>query len=185
MRLNLWLADEDGVVLVFTALVLPVVLLVGVFILQSGELYRRQAELQFVAQQTANSVLIPVGEVLKNQAEVNFEATCNTEFPPSVCSSDSLFSFLSLGEIQNLIAQASTQNLISTEAQQFVVQADPQKSLQAEDVQFSFPHAYNGGRSATARIILTEPQTRWIGNFLRPEHYTIEVTAESFLKLET
>ena len=183
MRLTVWLADEQGLVLVFTALALPLILLVGVFLLHTGEVYRRQAELQFMAQNTANSVLLPVGDRLKSQAEENYRATCEVDFPPSRCGSDHLFDFLNFSEAQTIINHPSTQAMVATEALNFITQADPRQRLGSGNLQLSFPHDYNGETSAIARVTLTERQTHWIGDFLKPENYQLEVVAESFLKL--
>lgn len=180
-----FLKDESGIVLPFTALVLPVILLIGLLVLQSGELYRRQAQLQFVARQAANSALVPAAGVLKTQAEVNYESTCNVEFPPGVCGSDNLFDFLNLAEAQGLMQQTSTRTLVQQEGQNFSLAADPKEALLTDFVTVEFPYEYAGGHQAVVRVSIAEPQTNWLGNLLSSENYQLRVEAQSFLSLDT
>lgn len=186
MRLKIlfWWRDESGLVLALSALALPVILLVGVLILQSGALYHRQAQLQFMARQAANSALIPAATVLKNQAENNHDSTCSVEFPPSICSSDNLFDFLTLSEAQGLVQQASTQIVVQQEGKNFAVATDPSTSLRNEAITVEFPYNYQGGSHAVARVVITEEQISWLGNVLRPTNYALTVEAESFLPLD-
>ena len=127
---------------------------------------------------------MPAAAALKERAEENYESTCDVDFPPGVCSSDNLFDFLTLGEMQGLLQSAGTRTAVQQEGQNFAVAADPQAELATEFITVSFPHEYPGGRQMAARVVITEPQTEWLGNLLRPEHYSISVEAESFLSLE-
>jgi len=178
-----WRLDDKGLVLGVTALALPLFLLIGTLVVQGGQLYIRQAQLQFVARQAANSSLIPVSNLLKVRAEQNYQATCAVDLPPSICSSDDLFDFLSLAQIQVILAESSTYSLVQTEAQSFVEITDPAALLSSDELTVEFPYNYDGGTTAVARVGIEEPQTAWFGNLLRPENYRLKVEAHSFLKL--
>lgn len=180
-----WKKDESGLVLVFSALVLPIILLIGVLVLQSGQLYVRQAQLQFVARQAANSSLIPVAELLKLAAESNYQNTCNVEFPPGVCSSHDWTDFLTLTQAQNLTRQTSTVALVGSEVQSFATNTDPKALLRPEYLVVEFPFNVSDSSQAVARVRIIEPQTNWIGNILKSENYAIEVEARSYLNLQS
>lgn len=178
-----WRQDESGLVLAFTALCLPVILLIGVLVLQSGQLYVRQAQLQFLARQAANSALIPVAEILQAEAEENYKDTCDVEFPPGVCSSDDWTDFLTPAQAQSLAAQSSTINLVDDEANNFSVTQDPQALLDPRGVTTDFPVSPSPSDQLIVEVVITEPQTNWIGNILSPDDFNITATARSYLNL--
>jgi hypothetical protein len=188
MRLNkmfrFWLKDEDGLVLVFSALALPIILLLGVLVLQSGQLYERQAQLKFVARQAASSGLVPLAQKLQTQAELNYQAQCEVEFPPSICSASHWTAFLSASEAESLANQASMVAVVETAIREFVVTADPRAKLEPSAVEIIFPVSNGVADKIQARVELVEVQVSWLGHVLRPEDYAIKVDALSYLKLQ-
>ncbi|NCP66870.1 hypothetical protein GW756_01015 [bacterium] len=189
MRLKLffwyWLSDQQGFVVAFTALVLPVILMLGVLVLQSGQLYIRQAQLQFSVRQAANSGLIPLAQALKAQAEANYQNSCEVEFPPDECDSSSWQDFLSSTEAHAMAAQANIYEAVESEVTQFLETTDPKLFLAAENLTLVFPVPNQGDHRISARVLLKERQISWLGNILRPEDYSIEVEALSYLNLES
>lgn len=178
-----WRHDQAGVVLVFSALVLPLILLFGVIILQSGQLYIRQAELQFRVRQAANSGLMSVAQSFKVQAEINYQTQCIVDFPPSICQLKLWSDFLTQAEAQELVNQSITQNLVNAEIQDFLQNADPKYHEARWEVDIIFPYLEIQSHRVAARVELTEPQIDWIGNVLSSENYFLKVEALSYLNL--
>lgn len=187
MRLNkflrLWRHDESGLVLAFTALLMPIILLLGVLIIQSGQLYIRQAELQFLARQAANSALMPVAKRIQTQALANRKALCSAEPPlPSLCSSLNWQDFLNETEIKNLVKSASVYQTVALEIETFSVGFDPQKKLQADFISFEFPLLEVPDR-LSVKVELVEPQTWWLGHILATDSYALKAQSLSYLSL--
>lgn len=175
-----FLTDKYGLVMAFTALILPLLLLLGVMGLQSGQLYVRQAQLQFLARQTANSALIPVSEMIEKKAKSNWSELCLVELPPVICSSNRWFDFISDTELAVLLKAKSTYLAVEAELQQFALENDPAQKLQPETIQFDFPVLDAVGR-ASLRVEFIETQDSWIGNVLRADDYQIRVESLSYL----
>lgn len=180
-----WWEDKTGVVLAFSALVLPLILLFGVIVLQSGQLYIRQAELQFMVRQAVNSGLISLAQLLKAQAETNYQTQCAVEFPPSICGSKLWSDFLSPAEAQVFAQQPSTVALVNTEIRNFLHTVDSQSKQTLWEVQIIFPDPVAQSDRIMARVSLTESQTEWIGNVLSLENYFLKVEALSYLNLSS
>jgi len=186
MRLNKilsWWHDESGLVLAFSAILMPVILLLGVLIIQSGQLYVRQAELQFLSRQIANSALVPVAKQIQAQALVNRTTLCSVEPPlPSVCSSQNWQDFLNGEALKNLVESESVYQAVALEIETFAEAFDPQKKLQVESISFEFPLLTVSDR-LSVKVELAEPQTWWLGRILAADNYHLEAQSLSYLKL--
>jgi Flp pilus assembly protein TadG len=188
MRLRLclrnWLKDESGLVLVLTALVLPVILLLGTMVLQSGQSYQRQAQLQFLARQSANRALLKVSRHFENQARANYQSQCGVELPPSICSSDDWADFLSVSEAVALAQSDTLREEVKATVESFALQYDPAQALMVEAVRSEFPLTQIADR-ISLRVTFSEPLRNWVGAFNSPEEVTIEVESLSYLSLNS
>ncbi len=178
LKIKIWLQDESGFVLVFSGLALPVILLLAVVVIQTGQLYVRQAELQFMAQQSANSALLQLAGLVQTQAESNYRAQCSVFEPPFICSSDDWRDFITPAELQSLVNLPSTKTLIETEIQRFLGTSDA--IVQAAETSVVFP-VFETGNRVSAQVNIAETQTDWLGNVLRPNPYALQVQSKSYL----
>lgn len=176
-----FMLNESGMVLAFSALVLPVLLLVGIFVLDSGQLYVRHGQLQHLARQAANSGILAFGEVLELRATANRTALCAIEFPPSVCSSTNRFDFLTNTEVQLLAQSLSTQTRVSEAVKFYSKQYDPEARLETDQILVEFPFE---NETATNEIkIKVEINDEAPGFLVKvlPQVRTVKVEAQSFM----
>lgn len=143
--MNKIFVQEDGLVLVLTALTLPVILLIAALMIDGGQLYQRHGEIEHLSRQSGQSGLLAFSSVLKAQAQANYQAECSTEFPPEKCDSTNLFDFLSPAEIDGLIVNASHQNAVTTNVSSFGIDFDPREKLSAAEFDITFPYLYTPG----------------------------------------
>ena len=168
-------AKEDGLILGLTALVLPTILLAGWLVIETGRVYLTYTQSQFYTQQAAQSALIELNKTLQEIAESNHSSTCNTEEPPSICSSPEIEDFLSPSDVNTLIASPShllsIQNHIYESLQESL-------SLNSENITITYP-IQNG--SVISLNIKTN--TQWnplLGTF---NASGLETTAQSSLSI--
>lgn len=180
-----WLTDESGMVVAFVALSLPVLLLIGVLVLQGGQLFIRQAQLQFVARQAANSSVVLVAQMLQQAAESNYENLCRGVDLPSVCASDQWQDFLSLTEVQNFTGTADFQQQVVTEAKTFAVQTDPQAALMSDQVVVDFPGLESLGNQLVVQVQIAQPRTFWVESLSPQAENVLQATARSYLSLSS
>lgn len=178
-----FMLDEAGMVLVFSALVLPALLLVGIFVLDSGQLYVRHGQLQHLARQAANSGILAFGEVLESRATANKAALCAVELPPSVCSSTNRFDFLTETEVQLLAQSFTTQTAVRDAVEFYAEKYDPETGLEADQILVEFPFA---SQTATDEIkIKVEINDQAPGFLVKilPQVRSVGVEAQSFMPL--
>lgn len=173
--------DEDAFVLVFTAFLLPIILLVGVLVLQSGQLFIRQAELEFLTRQAAQSGILSLSQTLRQQAEQNYSIQCTGSELPEICSSNIWSDFIAITEIETLSQSPSVKQFLQTHLEAFVVVADPQKKIANPDLHYDLKIQTGVFDRVILTLFLAEPQSSWLGNVIRPEHYKIETQALAFL----
>lgn len=173
--------EEAGMVLVFSALVLPVLLLVAIFVLDSGQLYVRQGQLQHVARQAANSGILAFAEILQTRAAANYASLCEVEFPPGVCSSTNRFDFLSEAEVQLLAQSLSTQVAVTQAVQAYSKLYDPAERLADDQIIVEFP--FESESLATEVKIRVEMNDQAPGFLVKilPQVRTVQVQAQSFM----
>jgi hypothetical protein len=182
--IRLWFEDKNGFVLVFSALVLPIILLLGVLVLQSGQLYGRQSQLQFIVRQASSSGLVPLAELLKNQAEVRYQAQCFVELPPAQCETPAWTDFITVAEAKAIANQPSSSAMVQAEVQNFIAASLGKTDTPETEVILVFPITHAGLNRISARVQLIEPQTSWLGNVLRPDDYRLKAEAVSYLDLQ-
>ena len=144
--------DQAGLITVLTAIILPIILLTGALVLESGKLYVRHSQIEHLSRQAGQSGLLLLSQRFQEQANTNYEATCNVESPPAKCSSQDPFDFLNQSEIETLLITSTTE--VVQNAQRFALQADPEGTLTETDVTIIFPYLYSPGDTEVQ--ILTE-----------------------------
>ncbi len=176
-----FMTDEEGMVLVFSALVLPVLLLVGIFVLDSGQLYVRHGQLQHLARQGANSGILAFGDILQVRAAANKGALCEVEFPPGICSSTNRFDFLSSTEVQLLAQSLSTQAQVQAAVEAYLKQYDPAAVLEEDQVLVEFPFEAEASVDQVKIKVEIEDQAAGFLVKLLPQVRTVQVEAQSFM----
>jgi hypothetical protein len=180
-----FIGNEDGMVLVFSALVLPVLLLVAIFVLDSGQLYARHGQLQHLARQAANSGILMFGDVLQERATANYAALCEVEFPPGICSSTNRFDFLSETEVQLLAQSLSTQVRVDNAIQAYSKQYDPADRLEDDLVLVSFPYELEPlADTVKIKVEINDQAPGFLVKIL-PQVRTVQVEAQSFISLNS
>jgi len=176
-----FIESEEGMVLAFSALTLPVLLLVGIFVLDSGQLYVRQGQLQHLARQAANSGILAFGEVLEVRAATNKASLCAVDFPPSVCSSTNRFDFLTDTEVQLLAQSLSTQVTVNNAVQSYSKQYDPEELLEDEQIEVEFPFETESlVDEVKIRVVINDQASGFLVEVL-PQVRQVQVEAQSFL----
>jgi hypothetical protein len=179
-----WLAfkhDKNAFVLSFTALTLPLILLIGVLVLQSGQLFIRQAELEFLTRQTAQSGVLKLAETLRAKATENYTQQCDILEPPLICNSDTWSNFISVVEIENVTESPFLQQSLRTNLLDFLQVADPQKLILNPDFSYELTVQSGSLQRVNLKLFLNEPQDNWLGNVLRTRDYQIETQALAYL----
>lgn len=185
MRLiKLWLCfkrDKDAFVLAFTALSLPIILLIGVLVLQSGQLFIRHSELQFLTRQAAQSGMLSLAQTLRQQAEQNYRVQCAGLEPPEICNSTIWSDFMETSAIEALSQSPTAQQSLQAHLVGFVAVADPQQALINPDLSYDLKIQSGSLDRLSLTLFLVEPQSNWLGNVIRPQDYQIETQALAFL----
>ena len=129
---------KRGVVLTLWALVLPGVFLFFALLVQlSVEINRRQ-ELYHLAYQAAQSGFLIVQSELQEVFEENKRRVCGVEFPPIICTSSSIESFVSDAEKAEIIR--STYLEVWSHVRKFVVENDSSSELIFSDIHMTYPY---------------------------------------------
>ncbi len=174
--------DDRAFVLAFTALLLPIILLIGVLVLQSGQLFIRQAELKFLTRQAAKSGMLSLAHTLRQQAEENYNVQCSGVVEaPEICSSDIWSDFIATSDIETLSQSPTVRQALQTHLASFVVTADPKKIILNPDLHYDLKVQAGSFDRLALTLFLVEPQSNWLGNVIRPEDYQIETQALAFL----
>ena len=177
------LHDQSGFVTALTALMLPMILLMGALIIDGGNLYLRQSQIQHLSRQAGHSGLMVFSDLLKTQAQNNYRVICNTEEPPDICSSHNPFDFLANSEI-NLLAQNVThQNAVAADARKFIRDFDPQENIFNEDITITFPHNFTGGNRLEILVEINNAPHTFFSQVLITEK-KLQAQAKSFLTLQ-
>ena len=140
--MNNIITQEKGLVMVFTAMVLPVILMIGALIIDGGSLYTRHSEIEHLSRQSGQSGLLELSKILELQATQNYAVQCSVETPPAKCSSSNLFEFLTATEIQNIVLNGTNQNTVTTNVETFSLNYDPQSNLTEENITTTYPYLY-------------------------------------------
>ncbi len=179
----MFIKNEDGFVLPFMAILLPIFMLIGTLIVDGGNLYIRHDQIRFLAQEGANSGILTLGNMLENKAKNNFNTICSVEFPPAKCSSSNIFDFLNNTDIQNIILNISNQNLIKSSGKKFISDFDPQNNLTNSHIEIIFPHEYFVGNSVKILVKIKTIVPGFLEKII-PETREISVEVKSFLALQ-
>lgn len=178
--------NDQGIVTVLFALLLPVMMAMFALVIDGGNLYIRHAELQFLAQQSSSSGLLAFSKVIETRAEQNKLAACTVIFPalpPPICSSSNSFNFVSDNEILSLYADMTIQNKIKNISQDFAQDYDPQLKITNTNIQSSFGDGFHLGDDVILlKITLEETPDRFLTNFL-PGNPMIKIESVSKLPL--
>jgi len=141
-NLNKLFIQKDGLTLTLTALSLPIILLIGVLIIDGGKLYLRHSQIEHLSRQSGQSGLLQLSVLINDQATANYQVLCQVETPPEQCDSSNLFDFLSETEIRDIILNTIHQADIIQNTQIFGVQFDPQKNLTTTNISVTYPYLY-------------------------------------------
>lgn len=182
MFVNNFLNSENGFTTSFTAMVLPVILILGMLILESGNFYIRHEHLRNLAKQSANSGIIKFSQILIKQAETNKNIICNVEILPEKCSSSNLFDFLTSTEIQNSIYDLNNKNSIITNTKNFAKNYDPLSNLSENNISVTFPFDYAGEEKVKLKVFLNEKTNLLFKNLSSEKEISVESLA--FLSLK-
>ncbi|MDH3324219.1 MAG: hypothetical protein OEL89_01120 [Candidatus Peregrinibacteria bacterium] len=173
--------NEDGFVLVFLALTLPILFLVVVLVIDGGQFYRRHAELNNLAIQSANSGILEFSETLKELAEENYNTICVVSESPAICSSTNMFDFLSSTEIFNLVYSINVQEQINDNVLRFGIDYDPQGELVDENFTIDFPYNFDiDKKEVFIKVGIKDAPSRFFEGIMPT---TKEITTESVAKL--
>jgi hypothetical protein len=185
MRLiKLWFRfknDKNGFVLVFTALSLPLILLIGVLVLQSGQLFIRQAQLNFLTRQTAQSGALYLANTVRSQAEQNYSNQCSGLEPPEICSSNLWSDFIAVTEIETLSQSPQVLQALRENLTDFAIVSDPKQQITNPDFRYDLEMQASSENRLSLTLFLAESQSNWMGNVMRAEDYEIETQALAFL----
>jgi len=178
----MFIKNEDGFVLAFTAILLPVFMLIGVLIIDGGNLYIRHEQVRHLSKEGANSGILVLEGLLDAKAQNNYNSICVGTPLPVVCSSTNIFDFLSSTEVQNIILNVGNQNQVKLSVINFIKDFDPENSLTVSDITVVFPHEYSGGNVVK---ILVKIKTNAKGFFetILPNSREIKVESKSYLTL--
>ena len=172
---------QVGSLVSFTALILPVLLLIGALILESGNFYIRHTQLENLTRQAANSGLIAFSQILEQSANENKDNLCLVEIPPEICSSLNLFDFLTLSQVQILATNTLNQNAIRNNINDFLVIYDPQQQINSENISIIFP-VEEITESVKLKVVIEIIPNQFFSNFLDPLH-SIKTIGISYLSL--
>ncbi|HEY5714274.1 MAG TPA: hypothetical protein VIT68_02900 [Candidatus Gracilibacteria bacterium] len=171
--------NEDGATAVLMAIILPILLLMGALILESGNYYTHFGNLHFVSHSSAQSALIETGETLKTKAEENYRSTCSVLIPPSVCDSDNWQDFISANEIAQIVLSSSHQQTIKQHVQDTIgAQLNPLPEIEIE-----YPAGFNpGDTTLQIQVHLSDTPQGYFPNLLNP--HKISIQGSSYLSLK-
>lgn len=175
--------------LVFLAMLLPVLLLMTVLVIDGGRRYIRFAELKYLASSAAHSGMIEVSNLLTQRATANFLTVCAEAPPPEFCSSQNIYAFLTTDEIDQIIQNPSTRSKIFSNVLAYAKSFDPQTRdpIKEAEVSMVFPMNYTyGGPVVTLKVDLIDQETLIFNTFLTQQGktpFTFQATANSSLPL--
>lgn len=162
-----------GSVLPFYALGMPVFLLLGMQVLDTGLQFIRHSQLQHLSRQGAQIGLLAASDSILNMAQNVSNTLCGTEFPPAFCGSPNPFDYLGDPNIHAALSTPASQDLIRNTVSDFMIQKDPKQNLQNSDLQIIFD--------------LPPPQSNWVltlqVKIIDPQYSNLQVSSKSFLPL--
>lgn len=182
--MNNFFDQDDGMVLAFVAMVLPVVLLIGALMIDGGLLYIRHGEIEHLSRQSGQSGLLALSQALETEASNNYQDLCDVEFPPSLCDSTNLFDFLTETEINDLVLNGVSQSTVTSNTLNFGTTYDPRTTLAADDMAVTFPYLFTpGDNQARILVEISTTPALLLGQFF-PTEKNISYSAISYLPLQ-
>ena len=182
--MNKFFTQEDGLVLALSALVLPVMLLIGALMIDGGQLYIRHGEVEHLSRQSGQSGLLALSEIIIAQATQNYNAQCNVLLPPSRCGSNNLFDFLSETDLNNLIFNIPHQNRVTQNTLDFALEFDPRQQLQDSDLTVTFPHLYSPGDNQVRILVAVDTTPTLLLGSVFPHNNAIKYQSIAYLPLQ-
>ena len=182
--MNKIIVQEDGLVLAFSALVLPILLLIGAIMIDGGQLFIRHGEIEHLSRQSGQSGLLKIAEILEASAHQNYQNTCEAPLPPSKCSSQNMFDFLSHSEVNQLILNANNQTQVTNNATNFSLDYDPREKLESDEINITYPCLYSVGDKQVKLLVEIQTVPRLLMGTLLKNQQPITYSAVSYLPLQ-
>lgn len=135
--------EQRGAVFVLFSIMLPMIMIFGIFIISRGEVYLEKSSQNFLARQIARDAIITFDQIITQEAEKNYQSICvpNEEgLLPSICNSQNKFNFITISEISNLSYSQHTKNAIKTSQEKFLTHL---KTDQTPTINIEFPYEIN------------------------------------------
>lgn len=172
---------QAGSILTFSALILPVLLLIGALVLESGNFYIRHVQLKNLTRQAANSGIIAFSQIIEQQAGENKDTFCLVEIPPENCNSLNLFDFLTLAQVQTMALNTINQESVRNNITNFLTVYDPQQKIILEDISIFFPFEEISD-TLKLKVVLNTTPDQFFSNIWNAEH-SLNTVGISYLSL--
>jgi hypothetical protein len=181
--MNSFFKNTKGCILLLFAIVLMVLFLIGGIVIDTGNLYIKQGELQYLAKQSANTGIIVFSQILQNVADNNKKTTCyKIEKPPEVCISNNMFDFLSETEILNNVSSIDAQQQVVTASKNFIKNYDSQHTILDENIKVIFPDNFLGNE-VKIRIQITFIPIQFFINLAEFTKKEVRIEAISLMRI--
>lgn len=172
-----------GVVASLWSLMLPGMFLFFVLLIQFHQENLRRSEIKNLSTQSMRQAFMILEKELVHVSDQNKQSLCQTEEPPSICTSNNPFDFLN--EQDKADAIIKTHPEIWQEVKKFILFQDPKQQMELNDITVEYPYFPDDpwdfcGVNMKIEVIYTP--SFFLQNIF-PEMYS-KVMTQSYLPLE-